>query len=198
MENLSEKASRYAEENVIEVLKEAFAKVYADGYHDGYKDHEEEILVDFREKTEYVDLGLPSGTLWANNYEKANGEILYLPYDKALGYIIPSNEQWNELLDNCRWVGDFSSSRLSFYGITCIGPNGNSIRFRSAGFVKNEQVTGKPSYGGGSAYFWLCDKTAGNEKKAIMISGGNRREPDKEIVDMFSGYKLPIRLVKTK
>lgn len=35
MIELNEKADIYAEENVITVLKEAFAKVYADGYRDG-------------------------------------------------------------------------------------------------------------------------------------------------------------------
>lgn len=199
MIELNEKANSYAEENVINVLKEAFAKVYADGYRDGYKDREEEIPVEFRaEKTEFIDLGLPSGTLWANNYEKRDGEILYLPYDKALNHAIPSESQWNELVENCRWVGDYSSSGLSFYGITCIGPNGNSIRFGSAGFVKNDKATGKPLYGGGSAYFWLCEEVDGNEKKSIKVSGGKGRVPEKEIIDIFSGYKLPIRLVKAK
>ena len=199
MIELYEKASIYAEDNVISVLKEAFAKVYSDGYRDGYKDREEEIPIEFRtEKTEFIDLGLPSGTLWADNYEQRNDEVLYLPYDKALNHAIPSEDQWKELVENCRWLGDYSSSGLSFYGITCIGPNGNSIRFGSAGFVKNEQTTGKPLYGGGSAYFWLCEKADGNEKKSIKISGGKARVPEKEVIDMFSGYKLPIRLVKTK
>jgi len=199
MIELNEKASIYAEKNVINILKEAFAKVYADGYRDGYKDCEEEIPVELKSnQTEFVDLGLPSQTLWANNYEQRDGEVLYLPYEKALNYMIPSEKQWKELVDNCRWVGDYSSSGLSFYGITCIGPNGNSIRFGSAGFVKNEQATGRPLYGGGSAYFWLNEKTDGNEKKALKVSGGKGRIPEKEIVDMFSGYKLPIRLVKAK
>lgn len=44
MVELKEKAINYAEENVINVLKEAFARVYADGYRDGYKDHKDEIL----------------------------------------------------------------------------------------------------------------------------------------------------------
>ena len=44
MVELKEKAINYAEENVITVLKEAFARVYADGYRDGYKDHKDEIL----------------------------------------------------------------------------------------------------------------------------------------------------------
>ena len=64
MEELKVKASNYAEENVLEVLKEAFAKVFADGYRDGYKDCKEEIPVDLSDdEVDYVDLGLPSGTL---------------------------------------------------------------------------------------------------------------------------------------
>ena len=71
MIELNEKAGSYAEANVINVLKEAFAKVYADGYRDGYKDREEEIPVNMRpNQTKYVDLGLPSGTLWSDDYER--------------------------------------------------------------------------------------------------------------------------------
>ena len=78
MIELKEKAGIYAEENVINVLKEAFAKVYADGYRDGYKDREDEIPVDIRgNKTEYVDLGLPSGTLWSTDYERDGEKKCY-------------------------------------------------------------------------------------------------------------------------
>ena len=56
MIELNEKADIYAEENVITVLKEAFAKVYADGYRDGYKDRENEIPMNLRDgDTNYVD-----------------------------------------------------------------------------------------------------------------------------------------------
>ena len=71
MIELNEKADIYAEENVINVLKEAFAKVYADGYRDGYKDCLDHVSVNLRiSNTEYVDLGLPSGTLWSADYER--------------------------------------------------------------------------------------------------------------------------------
>lgn len=199
MKELKELSANYATEKTNEMMSQIVAQAFADGYRMGYKDREDEIPVDLRDgNTEYVDLGLPSQTLWANNYEQRDGDVLYLPYEKALNYMIPSEKQWKELVDNCRWVGDYSSSGLSFYGITCIGPNGNSIRFGTAGFVKNEQVTGRPLYGGGSAYFWLNEITDGNEKKALKVSGGEGRIPDKEIVDMFSGYKLPVRLVRAK
>lgn len=81
---ITERAGNYAEGKANEAITKAIAQAYADGYRDGYKDREEEIPVDLRDnKTEYVDLGLPSGTLWSNDYEKENGETLYLPYGEA-------------------------------------------------------------------------------------------------------------------
>ena len=49
----------------------------------------------------YVDLGLPSGTLWG----RVNEENLYT-YDQAIkmfGQNIPSKAQWDELMDYCEW-----------------------------------------------------------------------------------------------
>ena len=124
MEELKVKANSYIEDNVINVLKEAFAKVYADGYRQGYKDCKEDIPVDLRsDNTEFIDLGLPSGTLWSSSYEKIGEERLYLPYDKAKEMNIPTENQWMELRKECRWSID--SDKLY-----CIGPNGNSIHFR--------------------------------------------------------------------
>ena len=104
MTELNEKASIYAEENVINVLKEAFAKVYADGYRDGYKDCQNEIPVELRSnQTEFVDLGLPSGTLWSGEYEKEKDSLRYAPFDKAKTMMIPTKEQCEELLSCCKW-----------------------------------------------------------------------------------------------
>ena len=91
MEELNVLANSYAEENVINVLKESFAKVYADGYRDGYKAREEEFPVDLCEnETEFIDLGLPSGTLWASDYERDGDDVAYLPYGKAVSLNIPT------------------------------------------------------------------------------------------------------------
>ncbi len=202
MEKLSEKAYSYAEENVLEILKEAFAKVYADGYHDGYKDCKEEIPIDIRSVIEkYVDLGLPSGTLWAAGYETdKNGELLFLTYEKATAYSIPTEEQWKELLDYCRFDFHYSSSGLSFYGVTCIGPNGNTIKFRSEGYMVDAKLVHKNvSYGGGgSVYFWICNKGNGVEKEAVVISSGTNSIKNFGLANVFSGYRLPIRLVKKR
>lgn len=201
MEELKVLANSYAEENVINVLKESFAKVYADGYRDGYKACEEEIPMNLRsDQTEFVDLGLPSGTLWAKDYEKSEGKTMYLPFCKANEMGIPTEELWNELLEHCKWQGNYSSTGSTFYGVSCIGPNGNVIKFRSKGFMKDNKVIDDDEYGGGQIYFWLQDDELNSEhnKTIVTIERGSKRNPEKMISKIFSGYKLPIRLVKTK
>lgn len=200
MIELTTKADNYAAEKTNELMTKAIAQAYADGYRDGYKDREEEIPVDLRDnKTEYVDLGLPSGTLWAKDYETDdNNKTMYLAYHKAEDYQLPTEEQWNELLEICEWNGNFSSTGLSFYGIVCIGPNGNSIRFSSKGYVQDKLTVGEPNYGGGNVYFWIHDNGNGNEKNAVHICRSKDYVHKNEISKIFSGYKLPVRLVRTK
>lgn len=63
MIELKEKASNYAEENVINILKDAFARVYADGYRDGYKDCKMKVPFDLHDnKTELVNHDMPIKT----------------------------------------------------------------------------------------------------------------------------------------
>lgn len=199
MEELREKANNYAEENVINVLKEVFAKVYADGYKEGYRDCEADIPVDLhRDMPDFVDLGLPSGTLWSKDYLESDEDTLFYPFCDAKEKNIPNEGQWNELLEICHWQGNYSSTGVTFYGITCIGPNGNSIKFRCRGYMKGEKNVDNISFSGGDAYFWIADETEGNNKKCVHVGRGVKKIPEKEILQIFSGYKLPVRLVKTK
>ena len=194
MEELREKAKSYAEENVINVLKETFAKVYAEGYCDGYKDREDKIPIDLRgNKTEYVDLVLPSGTQWSIDYERDGEEILFLPQIDAESLNIPTREQWEELVNACQWEYDQSGS---FHVAYCIGPNGKILKFSLTGMVhvnKKEEE--------GKAYFWISEEKEGNEKSAVSIydvHNNVQNYTDKSIRSIFSGYKLPVRLVKSK
>ena len=70
----------------------------------------------------YVDLGLPSGTLWKNKNEGGRF-IKYFTYHDAIaefGNNLPNEKQIYELQDECNWewIG---------YGYKVIGPNGNYI-----------------------------------------------------------------------
>lgn len=74
---------------------------------------------------EYVDLGLPSGTLWKKTNEKGG----YYDYDSAVskfGDKLPSKEQWEELKGMCTWT-------LTGKGYKVTGDNGNSIVLPAAG-----------------------------------------------------------------
>lgn len=193
---ITERAGNYAEGKANEAITKAIAQAYADGYRDGYKDREEEIPVDLRDnKTEYVDLGLPSGTLWSNDYETENGETLYLPYGKAAKYAIPTEEQWNELFENCRRKEKtgYSVGFSFLIGVTFIGPNGNSVYFKCRGYYEDEFNVWSET-----CYFWILDNKDNIEKNAIYIRNDRYGHMQTEIVKKFSGYKLPLRLVRKK
>jgi len=176
-------------------LINAIAQAYADGYRDGYKDREADIPVDLlSSQTEFVDLGLPSGTLWSGDFLKVNDKREYLPFSKAESLCIPTEEQWNELLDICKWEFDIDRS-YDLCEARCVGPSGNSLRF---------ERTGKQNINSHSetweVFFWIKDTKEGFEKNAVHMYNGGKKLQSKnaktEIESFFSGYKLPVRLVK--
>lgn len=182
MKELVEKANNYAIEKTNLVMAKAIAQAYADGYRDGYADREKEIPVDLRDgNTEFVDLGLPSGTLWSSDYEKLDGKTLFLTYEKAAELCLPSEDQCKELISRCRWTYTRTS------GFLCIGPNGNNIRFRQTGFMK---IEGK-NIRFDQCYMWVGFNGRGSTQKGMVQNGSAM-----EITDVFMGYRLPIRLVK--
>ena len=72
---------------------------------------------------DYVDLGLPSGTLWKRHNEE--GVFTHNEAVSRFGNALPSKEQFKELDKYCAFKLDGS-------GINWIGKNGNSIHFESA------------------------------------------------------------------
>ena len=204
MKELKEIAVNYAAGKTNEVMDNAIAQAYADGYRDGYNDRDAEIPVDLRgNKTEYIDLGLPSGTLWAKDYEH-DDEILFLSYSKADQLSIPSEEQWEELNNFCRHEYEVDGA-YNYVKATLIGPNGNILEFdRTDIIIANK----KSSSWGGGAFIWILDKDEreDNEKKCghlynkgyVTNPNYRKKEGRAEITRKFSGYKLPIRLVRKK
>lgn len=100
-----------------------------------------------QKKSDYVDLGLPSGTKW----KKANEKNL-MPYADAMGLykdMMPTIEQWQELRDECVWV-------WSNNGYQVTGTNGKSIWLPAEGHLLPgaEEV----SYKGYGCY---CTSTSG-------------------------------------
>ena len=74
----------------------------------------------------WVDLGLPSGTLWKDK----NEEDGFYTYDQAIsrfGDKLPTKEQFEELKSQCRWTWTGS-------GYKVVGPSGESIVLPAAGY----------------------------------------------------------------
>lgn len=89
----------------------------------------------------YVDLGLPSGTIW----KKTNATGFY-SYDEAVsqfGDQLPTKEQWEELKDMCDWTWTGKGYKVT-------GPNGNFIILPAAGRPYGTEVSGVGVYG----YYW--------------------------------------------
>ncbi len=190
MKELKDVAANYAAEKTSEVITNAIAQAYADGYRDGYKDRDEEISVNLRnDRTEFVDLGLPSGTLWSADYETDGEEVKYLPYEDAERYDIPTKEQFSELLESCQWEFTYIDTTSRKY--TCIGPNGNHVVFSSRGYklAGSKREIEK-------IFFWVKSMSEDSTKEAVYLY--YQSGEIKKLEELFSGSMLPLRLVKKK
>jgi hypothetical protein len=198
MKELKELSANYATEKTNEMVSQIVAQAFADGYRMGYKDREDEIPVDLRDgKAEFVDLGLPSGTLWSTSYETVDERIIFLPFMEAMSYSLPSEDQWKELMSVCRWSSRSVGNTTREY--KCIGPNGNSLSFFSVGMMS----TGKMYTN--RLFFWLKDNGENIDKNSASAYLSDKIDPQTHLkileiilTKTFMGYKLPIRLVKSK
>lgn len=189
MEELKLKAASYAEGKANEAITKAISQAYIDGYQAGYQDGKDEVPVTIPEDeddSKFVDLGLTSGTLWAEEYEMEDGDVLYLPYGKAEEYHLPTEEQWGELKKECKFIKRLYTNTEELIYCDCIGPNGNSIRFKSTGLL-----IGDEKHDIHEVYVWLKSDVDGLNKKAANIT-----RHYESIISRFSGYKLPVRVVK--
>lgn len=90
----------------------------------------------------YIDLGLPSGTLWADS----NVDCGLINGLEALkfGIHLPTKEHWEELFEICNKVPNP-------YSITFIGPNNHKIDFPFCGY---KESTGQTFEVNKSGYYW--------------------------------------------
>lgn len=75
----------------------------------------------------YIDLGLPSGTMWRNANE--GGDLARYSYNEAKSQFaskLPTSTQIKELESQCTWAWTGTGCRVT-------GPNGNSIYLPAAG-----------------------------------------------------------------
>lgn len=183
--NLFEKAEKYATSKINEAITNAITQAYIEGYKAGYNDREMEIPIDLRdEKTEYVDLGLPSGTLWAAKYETTGGNDIIYTYDEVQNLNIPTKEQVEELFKCCKSEYKNSNACHGLLKLLILGPNGNRIDLNVTGYESVDSIKDKDEI-----FFWIKEF---NEFNAINIY----KEGCFKYCKMFRGYRLKVRLVR--
>ena len=92
---------------------------------------------------EWVDLGLPSGTLWKDKNEEGG----FYTYDQAMakfGNSLPTKVQLEELKSSCRWTWTGNGYRVE-------GPNGQSIVLPAA---SGRNCNGSVNGVGSAGYYW--------------------------------------------
>ena len=80
-------------------------------------------------KPEWVDLGLPSGTLWSKEYM---GSMTFDKAQECFPGMVPSPEQFEELVNSCKAIG--------IYPAGFIGPNGTRLEMYEGSFWTNRQL----------------------------------------------------------
>ena len=111
----------------------------------------------------FVDLGLPSGLLWAEKQEE--GYYTHEEAVKKYGEALPQPEEFVELWRVCKW--DWSKERK---GYTVTGPNGNSIFLAASGY--RDRTGGDLSYVGSLGYYWSAAQNSADSAYYLgFISG---------------------------
>ena len=114
-------------------------------------------------------------------------------------YDIPTIEQWNELVSNCKW--DYVTNNAGIlFRVDCVGPNGKVLSFYVTGLIVAIQKKKNSE-----SFFWVKQDAEGNNRFAVhfyqqknTIQGKVYSTDVKVAEETFSGYKLPIRLVRKK
>lgn len=119
--------------------------------------------------SEYVDLGLPSGTKWKSSNEKGG----LFTYEKAMQYFgdkMPTIEQYEELKDLCDWTWTGSGFKVT-------GPNNKSIVLPITGC---RDCHGNVKFATSWGFYWSSSPIGSDEAWGLGVSwqGDVRMEKD--------------------
>ena len=135
----------------------------------------------------FIDLGLPSGKLWATqNIKDKKGKKAYFTFDEAFnafGGNLPSYEDWKELFDNSTYKWN---KKRKGYNVT--GPNGNSLFLPAAGCRHGVNVKDV----GLDGYYWSSSADDENYANHIYFSDGYLYSQGNH----FRYYGFSVRLCK--
>lgn len=129
----------------------------------------------------FVDLGLPSGTLW-----KSEPESGFFSFDDAItkfNNMVPTQDQWNELKEECKVELIEGTAKYK-----CTGPNGESIILYGSGRIHCDGIRNFGTHG----YFWTSTSLSEDEAMRVDFDEGQSLRFNEDL----KCAQLSIRLVK--
>lgn len=126
----------------------------------------------------YLDMGLPSGTIWKAQIE--NKPYTYDEAVKQFGDQLPTKEQWEELRLNCAliWIGD--SYRLD-------ADNASTLFLPALGYIDCDGIVNDKE---GLACFWTSTPDGVGQAYCYSI------DIEAGVNSFYRCNKLPVLLVK--
>lgn len=172
------RAEKKSNETAAQRKAKELARIEADN-NDAYREKKRSEESAYREKREkelsqqgYVDLGLPSKTLWKDQNENC-GLITYNQAIERYGKSLPTKEQYDELSKYCKWVEKNG-------GMEFQGANGNTLFFPGEGF---RDYDGKLKRKHPNGAYWAVgpkDEPWHIEIWGFAMGSGNSLFPDRE------------------
>ena len=141
------------------------------------------------QQARWVDLGLPSGTLWYSYVTSVRGELYaYAQLKEELGDNLPTKEQYEELLNYCEWqpvptVKYWHDKASPANCWMAIGPNGNKILFD----------VDRLTYGGCGVFL---SRTKASIDEVYALCWEFDKRPYISEVDMDQGYRCRAKVRK--
>lgn len=140
----------------------------------------------------FIDLGLPSGTLWATENEPG-----YHQFDEAVktfGETLPTIEAWQELFDQCRHEWDNDRK-----GYVLTTPNGNTLFLPAKGWQdwnkETEELNDRVLYVGCDGLY-LSSTPSEYGDHPLNVHFRKQYVVPQSLASRFSGFS--VRLCKSK
>lgn len=128
-------------------------------------------------KPNYIDLGLPSETIWKKQSER--GLYTFKDALQKYGQCIPSKDMYHELLNKCEWTWEENGYKVT-------GPNGNSIKLLAQGYQSGSQILDE----NGCGHYWTNKLQTDTYAYALEFSPNNI-----EIREHFISYARAVHLI---
>lgn len=135
----------------------------------------------------WVDLGLPSGRLWADENEAFNKKkhINFNDAIETFGDMLPSKDAWKELFDQC--IREWDEDRI---GCVLTGPNGNTLFLPADGY--KDFLRDVNRYIGGG-FYWSSSPSGADDARLVSFNSGYA--DISQLCNSIDGFS--VRLAKT-